>query len=138
MTQEEIAKLTDRELHQRCQMCGANIRKLQKEFAGYLPEVEKRRLFLKKGFRSLYDYARMLAGMSSMTVDEILRVHKKLSDKPILKELITEQGWGKLKVVASVAKPETQEFWSEKVKQMSCATLQTFVKELKKDQPVDA
>ena len=56
--------LTDKELYKLCRQCGANIRTFNKEFAGYLPEVEKRKLFKKYGCHNLYEFAAKLAGMS--------------------------------------------------------------------------
>jgi len=131
-TQDRIANLTDRDLFNLCQQCGANIRKFQREFACYLPEVEKRRLYKHHHCHTLYEFAAKLAGMTKETVDEILKVHQKLADKQMLINLMMEQGWGKLRIVASIATVETQEFWVEKVREMSKMTLQTFVNELKK------
>jgi len=131
-TQNRIANLTDRELFSLCSQCGANIRKFQKEFACYLPEVEKRRSHKHHGCHTLYEFAAKLAGMTKDTVDEILKVHQKLIDKPILRNLMMEQGWGKLRIIASIATPKTQEFWAKKVITMSKITLQAFVKELKR------
>lgn len=133
ITQERIAKFNDRELFQLCQQCGSNIRKFQKEFAAYLPEVEKRRLYKHYGCHTLYEFAAKLAGMHTDTVDDIMNVSKKLEDKPALQSLISKQGWSKVKVVATIATPETQKFWAEKVKIMSKDTLKIFVKELRKE-----
>jgi len=125
--------LTDKELYKLCRQCGANIRTFNKEFAGYLPEVEKRKLFKKYGCHNLYEFAAKLAGMSQDTVDDIMNVHKKLEDKPILQSLISKQGWSKVKVVATIARPETEKFWAEKVQVMAKETLKTFVKELREE-----
>jgi len=132
-TQERITKLTDKELFKLCQQCGSNIRRFQKEFAAYLPEVEKRRLYKHHGCHTLYEFAAKLAGMTNDTVDDIMNVNKKLEDKPELQNLISKQGWSKVKVVATIATPETQKFWAEKVEIMSKETLKTFVKELRKE-----
>ena len=128
-----LANLTDKELFRLCQKCGLNIRTFQKEFAGYLPEVEKRNLYKKYGCHTLYEFAAKLAGMCKDTVDDILNVHKKLEDKPSLQSLIRAQGWSKVKVVATIARPETEKFWAEKVETMSKETLKTFIKELRKE-----
>lgn len=133
MTQEQIAKLSDRELFQQCRLCGTNIRKFLKEFAVYLPEVAKRRLYKKYGCHTLYEFAAKLASMNKDTVDDILNVHKKLEDKPALQNLIAHHGWSKVKVVATVAMPETENFWAEKVQIMSKEILKTFVKELRNE-----
>ena len=59
-----LSILTDSELYKLCRLCGANIRTFNKEFVGYLPEVEKRKLFKKYGCHNLYEFAAKLAGMS--------------------------------------------------------------------------
>ncbi|MBU1953612.1 hypothetical protein KKH03_01410 [Patescibacteria group bacterium] len=133
MINEQIIGLTDKELYNLCRQCGANIRTFNKEFAGYLPEVEKRKLHKKYGCHTLYEFAAKLAGMSQDTVDDIMNVHKKLEDKPALQSLIVTQGWSKVKVVATIARPETEKFWAEKVREMAKGTLKTFVKELRKE-----
>ena len=130
---DKIARLSNKDLYRRCREYGANIRKFLKEFALYLPEVEKRALYKQYGCHTLYEFAAKLAGMTKDTVDDILNVHKKLEDKPVLQGLIGQQGWSKVKVVATVATPETEIFWAEKVQIMSKETLKTFVKELKKE-----
>ena len=133
MNINRIAGLTDKELYKLCRECGANIRTFNKEFAGYLPEVEKRKLYKKYRCHTLYEFAAKHAGMSGDTVDDIMNVHKKLEDKPILQRLIGKQGWSKVKVVATIARPETEKFWAEKVQAMAKGTLKTFVKELRKE-----
>jgi len=95
--------------------------------------VEKRKLYKKYRCHTLYEFAAKHAGMSQDTVDDIMNVHKKLEDKPILQRLIGKQGWSKVKVVATIARPETEKFWAEKVQAMAKGTLKTFVKELRKE-----
>lgn len=131
MSNKNLSNLTDQELYKLCQEYGMNARAWQRKFADLLPEVECRRLHRKHRFHSLYEFASRLAGMSHSAVDEILNVHKKLQDKPMLRELMSEEGWGKLRVVSTIATADTQEFWAEKVKTMSMSTLRTFVNEIK-------
>lgn len=45
---------------------------------------------------------------------------------------LEKQGWSKMKVIASIATPENEKSLEEKVREMSKATLETFVNELKK------
>jgi hypothetical protein len=47
-------------------------------------EVYKRRLYEKKGFFSIYEFAAKLAGVSEAQVDTVIRAEKKLQGKPIL------------------------------------------------------
>lgn len=125
-------KLSDRELYEKCRLYGGNARAWSKKFAALLPEVEGRKLYAKYGFYSVFEFAAKLAGMGRETVLEILRVAEKLQGKPLLLAQLPEQGWSKMKVIVNIATPENEKNLAEKVKEMSKATLETFVNELKK------
>lgn len=133
MNSEEIAKLTNKELFSLCVEWGANARKWIKKFASLLPEVKRRELFYERGFYSIYEFAAKVGGMNNKAVDDVLRVSEKLQDKPLLHSLLADQGWSKLRVVATIATPENQRFWAEKVKTMCKSSLETFVREVKQN-----
>lgn len=124
-------KLSDRELYEKCRLYGGNARMWAKKFAALLPEVERRRLYAKYGFYSIFEFAAKLAGMGRETVLEILRVARRLEDKPLLKAQMAKHGWAKLKVVAGIATTENEKILVEKVQEMSLGTLSTFVKEIR-------
>ncbi len=127
----ELEKIPNKELLRLCQECGLNIRKLQRQFAVFLIEVNKRGVHRQWGFHSVGEFASKLAGMGPEVVDRILRLAEKLKDMPNLMALLLECGWAKLEIIAGIAKPETQDFWVEKVKIMSFAVLQRFVQEIR-------
>ena len=133
MTSEEIAKLTNKELFSLCVEWGSNARKWIKKFASLLPEVNRRDLFKERGFYSIYEFAARVGGMSNKAVDNVLRVSDKLQDKPLLHNLLSDQGWSKLRVVATIATPKNQQFWAEKVETMCKSSLETFVREVKQN-----
>jgi len=54
-----------------------------RKFAALLPEVDKRQLFRKHGFYSIFEFAAKLAGMGRKTVE----------DRPLLKAQIEQFGW---------------------------------------------
>lgn len=124
--------LTDDELYRQCCLYGTQARKWMKKFAALLPEVERRQLYAKYGFHSVFEFAAKLAGMNRETVLEVLRVSKLLGDKPLLQAQLAEQGWSKLRVVASIATPENEKMLVEKLQKMSKPALEAFVKEIKK------
>lgn len=126
-----MAKLTPLEqtLHQQFSEYGQNAREWMRKCILLLPEINRQQIWRKKKFSSLYEYAAKLAGMSRHTVDEALRVLKKLEDKPALLELIKEKGFQRVRPIASIATTETQNFWAEKAKQMSKHALETYVKD---------
>ncbi len=68
-------------------------------------EVEQRRLYEQHGFDSIYEFAAKVGGMNHENIKSILKLSKKLKDKPALHSLLTqgEVGWSKLRVVVSVA-----------------------------------
>ena len=69
--------------------------------------------------------------MNHETVNEALRVLRKIEDKPELQRVVEEKGIGAVKPVATIATAETAGFWAQKAKTMSKHTLETFVKELR-------
>ncbi len=123
-------QLTDKELYKRCLEAGQNARKWLKVFAGLLPEVERRELYKKHGFHSIFEFAAKLAGLRRENVVEILRVYNKVEDKPALKKLFEsgEQGWAKIKEVASVANKETDGLWAKRVKTLSKQSVRELAK----------
>lgn len=124
--------ITDKELYEQCCFYGAQIRKWSRKFAALLIEVEKRELYKKYKFHSIFEFAAKIAGMNWETVRDILRVSRKLEDKPLLKAQMEKHGWGKLRVVASIATKENEKILAEKVQEMSQDALITFVREIRK------
>ena len=53
---------------------GRNAKEWLRKCALLLPEIEKHRIWEKRGFSSISEYAAKLAGMSRLSVDEALRV----------------------------------------------------------------
>ena len=99
---------TDQELYKLCCKYGAAALEARRKFAGLLPEILRRRLYEKKGFGSIYEFAAKLAGMSREQVQRVLQLERKFEDKPVLKELLVngEESVNKLARVASIATPE--------------------------------
>ncbi|MBI5152764.1 hypothetical protein HZA39_04470, partial [Candidatus Peregrinibacteria bacterium] len=96
------------------------------------PEIEKREIWRKRGFPNIYEYARILAGMSANAVNDALRILKKAEDKPELIKVIEEKGINAVRPVVTIATPQTAAFWAEKACEMSVHTLETYVKEFQK------
>lgn len=119
------------ELHRKFSWYGRNAREWARKCATLLPEIERERVWEVKGFGSIYEYAARLAGMSHSSVDEALRVLKKIEDKPALMEVAEKFGISAVRPVAVVATVETAEFWAEKASEMSKHTLQAYVNEIK-------
>lgn len=128
------AALTDNELYRLCKEYGLNAKVWLRKFAGLIPEVYRRRIYKRKGFASIHEFAKKLAGMSERTVDKILNLSKKFEDKPSLLEKLENGsvGWSKLEKVASVATKETEKAWAEKVDVLGTHALEIYVQEFKR------
>ena len=118
-------------IHQNFVRFGANAKEWMRRCVLLLPEVAKCRIWEQKGFGSLYEYAGKLAGMSRNTVDDALRILRHIEDKPALQKVVEQKGINAVRPVASIATPETQEFWAEKASVMSKNTLEVYVQEFR-------
>lgn len=124
-----MSKLSPAEqtIHQQFSDYGRSAREWMRKCVLLLPEIERRQIWRKKRCSSIYEYAAKLAGMSRSTVEEALRVLKKIEDKPALLELVKDKGLQRVRPVASIATLETESFWAEKARTMSKNALETYV-----------
>jgi len=118
----------DKTLHVQFSRYGRNAREWMRKCVLLLPEIERSRVWNKKGFGSIYEYAAKLAGMSRETVNDSLRVLKKIEDKPLLKEVVEEKGIRIVKAIVNLVDDSNEKFWAEKAKTMSLHTLEVYKK----------
>ncbi len=125
--------LSDEKLLELCAHYGKLALHYRRKFIGLLPEVNRRKLFLGKGFNSIFEFAFKLAGLSEAQVKRAISLDQKFSDKPILREaLVTGKiSLDKLARVASIATPENQEFLVTQVSLLSKSSVETLVRDMK-------
>lgn len=125
--------LDDQKLYKLCKLYGEQTEKWRYKFMGLLPEVYRRKLYEKKGFDSVFEFAKKLAGLSEEQVRRVLNLEKKFEETPVLKNLLTsgEVSVNKLARVASIATQENQEALAEQVKILPQAALETLVRDEK-------
>lgn len=128
----KIISKNEKVLHQQFVQYGQNAKQWMRKCILLLPEIDKQRIWENKGFSSIYEYAAKLAGMSRETVNDALRIIKKLEDKPDLLRVIEQKGINAVRPIVTIATSETACFWAEKAREMSNHTLRTYVKEYKK------
>lgn len=128
-----ITEITDGELFQLCKTYGKNALLWRRKFIGLLPEVNRRQLYERKGFSSIFEFAARLAGVSREQVKLALNLENRFGDKPILKEALVsgEISINKLAKIASIATIENQECLVEQAKLLPCRTLETLVRDEK-------
>lgn len=118
-------------LHEKFARYGANAKEWMKKCVLLLPEINRQRIWEKKGFSSIYEYAAKLAGMSRYNVNESLRVLEKIADKPALKKIIEAKGLNAVKPIVTISSSETQEFWAEKAMQLTKNELEMYVRDFR-------
>jgi len=128
-----MQKSLENSLHERFSFYGKNAKEWMRKCVLLLPEINRLRIWEKKGFKNIYEYARILAGMSTNAVNDALRILKKVEDKPELKWVINKKGINAVRPIVSIATQETANFWAEKAMEMSKNTLEAYVKEFKKE-----
>jgi len=121
----------DKKLHEKFVEYGMNAKEWMRKCVFLLPEIEKRRIWEKKGFSSIFEYAAKLAGMSHKTVIDSLRILKKIEDKPNLQKIAEQKGLNCIKPIITIATKENEKYWAQKAAIMSKNTLAVFVRSLK-------
>jgi hypothetical protein len=133
LAQEQLAEMSDESIFQLCRKYGSQALFWRQKFIGLLPEVNRRRLYEKKGCSSIIEFAKKLAGLSEEQVRLTLNTEKRFEDKPLLRELLVngEVSINKLARIVSIATSENQEILARQVKLLPIAALNTLVRDQK-------
>ncbi len=129
------ATLTDERLFSLCRMYGTQALEARRKFLGLLPEVNRRRLYEKKGFSSIFVFAFRLAGVSEEQVRRVLNLERRFRDKPMLQSLLIngEVSMNKLVHVAAIATPENQEELADKLKLLPKSAIETLARDVRRE-----
>jgi len=131
--------LSDEKLLELCSNYGKLALHYRRKFIGLLPEVNRRKLFQKKGFNSVFEFAFKLAGLSQEQVKRAISLDQKFSDKPILREVLVtgKVSVNKLARIASIATAENQEFLATQIELLPNRAIETFVKDIRHENDPD-
>ncbi len=108
-----------------------------------LMAVEGKGLHLAHGCSSLVQYAVRFMDLEAQKASELRRVMRALLFLPLLAEAFRtgEVGWGKMREITRVAKPETEALWLETAREQSTEEIQKRVtmspRAFRKLEPVD-
>ena len=132
-SQSAVGKWSDGELYSKCQYYGTAARVWRQKFIGLLPEVNRRQLYERKGFDTIFEFAFKLCGLSKEQVHLALNLRQRVEDKPALKKMLEngEVSMNKLARVVSIATPENEEELAEKIKILPARALETLVRDEK-------
>ncbi|MFA5792942.1 MAG: hypothetical protein WC897_03685 [Candidatus Gracilibacteria bacterium] len=128
-----VGNMSDLELLKMCEEFGSLAIKWRQKFIGLLPEVNRRKLYEKKGCQSIYEFAAKLAGVSVEQVNQVIRLERKFEDKPALHTALTdgEVSVSKLERVSSLATPENDADLLEMAKNFPRKALEVSVRDIK-------
>ena len=122
--------LDNMSLHQQFIKIAKAKNKLTYKLLQLLPQIYESKEY-KKYTHTIEGYAMQFAQIPESTVRKTLKLEKHLKDKPILKSLIPKVGVHKISLVATLASPETEKIYAEKVSNMSFSGLQSLSKEVR-------
>lgn len=116
-------------LHHRFQAYGKNAREWMRKCIMMLPEIDRERVWEKKGFGSLTEYTARLAGMSHKTTTDGLRIMQGIEHMPAILNVVAERGIAIVRPVLHLLNQDNQIFWAKKMRAMSQHTLEMYVRE---------
>ena|SRR3989338_865060 len=131
---KDFSKYSDKKLMCLCKKYGEQTLGWRRKFIGLLPEVDRRRLYLKKGFSSIFEFGKRFGGLSEDQIRLTLNLGKRFENKPTLHKALIEGevSVNKLTRIASIATVENEGFLLESAKVLSSRSLEVFVKDLKR------
>lgn len=115
-------------IHRQFSEYGRNAKEWLRKCQLLLPQIEKQKIWHKKRFKSIYEYAAKLAGMNHDQVNEYLRVLHKAEIFPSLMRVIEQKGINSVKPVLGIINQENVGLLTEKAMTMNKNTLEVFVR----------
>lgn len=127
--------MNDEQLYRLAKRYGANALEWRRKFIGLLPEVNRRRLYMKKGFPSIFVFAAKLCGLSREQVQRALKLEQRFADKPALKKALVdgEVSMHKLARVASIATAKNEAQLARACMTLPQSSLETMVRDYKNE-----
>ena len=126
-----MKNISDEKLLAMCKMYGKQAIIARRKFLGLLPEVNRRRLFEKRGFNSIFEFAFKMAGVSEEQVRDVLNLEKRFVDKPNLHKALVSGSVSanKLVRVAALATTANEKVLVELAQSLPQKALELFVRE---------
>jgi len=128
---ESVDQKIPGDLHKEFVKLGRERNKITYKLLSLLREIDELKIYEKKGYANIYEYAARIAGLSPGVVTKTLKVEEKVKDLPYLKEKIKTCGINKVGIVAGLATKENEKDLAEKVTYMSKPALQEYSKEMR-------
>ncbi|MBT6069247.1 hypothetical protein HOG48_05845 [Candidatus Peregrinibacteria bacterium] len=130
---KDFKNYSDRKLMALAKKYGTQTLLWRQRFIGLLPEVNSRCLYEKKGYSSIFEFGKRMAGLSEKQIGLAINLEKRFEDKPALYEALTkgEISINKLTRIASIATKENEGILTESAKRLSNRALEVLVKDVR-------
>ena len=130
---KNLAGYSDKKLLALCRRYGTQALLWRQKFTGLLPEVNRRRLYEKKGYNSIFEFGKRMAGLSEAQISLAINLEKRFVDKPALHEALVDGriSINKLARVASIATFENEKVLMKSAEKLSKSGLDVLVKDMK-------
>lgn len=128
-----VTSLSDLSLWNKCLFYGKESRRWRDKFLGMLPEIERRKLYIKKGFSSVFEFAYITGGVNKEQVQRVLGLEKKFEKFNKIHNLLVTGAVSvsKLSRIAGMVSEENQNDLSDKVQLLSKGALEQYVRDEK-------
>lgn len=132
-TVSDINQYSDKKLYALCRKYGIQTLLWRQKFTGLLPEVNRRGLYEKKGFGSIFHFGQQMAGLSEAQIKLVINLDKRFEDKPALRNTLVKGqiSMNKLARIVSIATAENEEALVESAKRLSKSSLDVLVKDMR-------
>lgn len=126
-----FTKLSDEKLYDSLKKLGRLLLHGRNIFLIMLPEVNRRNLFSRKGFSSIFHFAKVIGGVSEGHVRRVLNVDERFQYLPIMKTLLLsgKVSVSKLAKVVSVVTTQNQEYWANQIQILPARAIETLVRD---------
>ncbi len=137
MENENLEKMSDEKLRHRIACVGSNIHKWRRQFGALLPEIRRRKFWLKEKFIDLTTYAQIKAAFTPGTVDRVLKVYDRVKNHRPLLALFNEAkvSWSKFEIVLTIIRPNNASLLVERLLNDTQTDLRKYVKAYKAAHP---
>ncbi len=124
-------ELNDRQLHKKFTKLGLKRTALTRKLFIMIPEIEKRKIYIKKGCKNIQEYALKYAGLSYSAVRSCITVLNKANKFPLIASEIENVGIYKADLALKIANKENEAIVVDKMKNMSRSAFKLLVSETK-------
>ncbi|MDP4008519.1 MAG: HNH endonuclease signature motif containing protein [Candidatus Peregrinibacteria bacterium] len=129
-----LTNFSDKKLLALCKKYGTQALLWRQKFIGLLPEANRRKLYEKKGYGSIFEFGKRMAGLSEDQIRLAINLEKRFEDKPVLRRALVEGrvSINKLSRIVSIANVSNESILAASAEVLSNRSLEVLVRDVKR------